>query len=754
MNSLPPMFGTINPLKWSKVLQVIVWQISLTGIGIAIILQPWLRAWWVPFNYEADTVYQLVLVKAILTDGWPWFISHLNAPYANFPALAFPQNTTIMYLVFKVLGSVINEPGLLLNSYWLGSILITSLCCHYALKILNVPSLYAYGLSTLYALLPYALMRNTNHIVLTYAFVPLIACYALLILSQRIRSNANPCGIAFSSWILGLTIIVIGFDYIYTAFFACFFLLLAGLLASYQTHTSDFLRMALRCILSIAICVLINQLPTLILWWQDGFPPNMHYKSISDAEVYGLKIRHLLIPPSVMEWFNFEQRHSFLLENENQSANLGWLGAVGYLYGLFLVLTRKQEDDQLAWGAGALILTGTLLATIGGFGVIFNLLFTPDIRAYNRISVFIAFFSFFLFAIFCQKIQAFLEQKYAALQIYHARSLFFKKGLMIFIFTLALLDQGLTAKPFITKYPQDLARAMDEKELIHRLEQQSVLPLIIYQLPETSFPVDPGREKMAPYDHARPYIWSNNSYWSWPSFSHQKSMWVKSIGAEQSADFLKNISLSGFNVIWLDRFGYSKASLTELEKKLRLDLGEPWLKSHSGRYVIYRLDAIRFSEQSAPNVLERAQEQSQLLHPPIAYEFGKGFYPLEYVGAANKIPHYWAQRDAQIVLINFSDQTQKIIFQSQLAYNESGNLTIHFMGRTQFIELKNGKSPLHLEFDLKPNSRTLLNIHYDGIPVTALGDQRKMFLSMTNPRIQLKQNDVRDLKRPASQTMD
>jgi phosphoglycerol transferase len=723
------MTAQTNPFLFRN-LKIGLIQVALTIVAIFIVLKPWLRSWEAPFNYEADTIYQLVLVKSIITNGWFWFIPHLNAPFTEFAAVTFPQNTTLTSLGLKLISLFTAEPGLVLNMFWLGSIVATSLTCHLALRILRTPSTYAYVFSTLYALLPFTLMRNTNHIVLTYTFVPLIASYTLLIMSQQLQTRKDSSGVRFPGWLLTICIIAIGFDYIYTAFFSCFFLIVAGLFGALQSNAMQPLRLVLRIVALIATCALINQSPSLINWFIDGMPPNMGYKSIADAEVYGLKIRHLLTPPSLAEYFALNQQHEFIFENENQSASLGWIGALGYLAGIGLVLSGKRNQCLLGWASGGLIIGGTLLGTIGGFGTIFNLLFTTDIRAYNRVSVFIAFFSFIALIDILRTIGNPFEKLLASSKLEPFSQAIILRAIVFAIFLLALLDQGTAAKEFIAKYSEDSQKTREERHFINQIEQSGQRLTMLYQLPETNFPVDPGLVKMKPYDHGRTYIWSKNISWSWPNFSHQKLMWLQAIGNPSSADFLEKLSQSGFDGIWLDRFGYTDENLLEVEKILDRHLGSPSFRSSSNRYSVYRLNSSVEKNQGQPN---------SLLNPPFAYEFSKGFYPVEYLSESPKTPHRWAKKDAQLILINYTDKPLTIIFEAQMGYNEKGKLTVTFGSEKKIYPLVDGKSALALEYILEPNSRNTLRFHYDGQPVIASGDTRKMFLSFTNPVVRQKQ---------------
>src|SRR5262249_38910714 len=115
---------------------------------------------------------------------------------------------------------------------------------------------------------------------------------------------------------------------------------------------------------------------------------------------YGLKVIQLLLPPSghrLAPVARFKEKFNgrSLLVTENDSAALGVLGSVGFLALLVLLLRRRPTDaPSLLTTLATLNVCAVLLAPIGGLGAVVAMAF-PWIRGYNRISVYIGFFSLF-----------------------------------------------------------------------------------------------------------------------------------------------------------------------------------------------------------------------------------------------------------------------------------------------------------------------------------------------------------------------
>ena len=117
--------------------------------------------------------------------------------------------------------------------------------------------------------------------------------------------------------------------------------------------------------------------------------------------MHGLKIRQLISPvyphtlPPFNRWVEREAAARFPNDYENWSSRLGIVGTLGFLAIVLLLFLPEAplRELPLVRGASRLTLAVLLLATVGGFGAVFNLAVSPDIRAYNRMSPFIAFFS-------------------------------------------------------------------------------------------------------------------------------------------------------------------------------------------------------------------------------------------------------------------------------------------------------------------------------------------------------------------------
>lgn len=559
----------------------------------------------VPFQFRhgGDVIHHLVITKAIISSGWWWEIKDLSAPF-TLKMVVFPVGGNLDHLLIKFIACFSDRPGEVLNLFWLLSFILTGISANWSFRRLSFSSPIAFGLGILYALLPFAFDRNLAHLMLVYYLVPPICTLAITI----VRWHRYPLT-RIHLIILYAICVLVGINYIYTAFFSCFILLVAGILSQFtecpqgRRGRLKSAKLALGAILIVVISAFINLAPTLSLWRND--PPtrmNIGTKLVSDSEAYGLKLRHLILPirnhplPVLRHLAVKATEAKFPLENENRTAQLGLLGAIGFLMLLWVSVTSPvsstppDRHSQLLRDVSALNLAAFLLATIGGFGSLFALVVSPEIRAYNRLSVFIAFFSFFASGVLLSRLEKVTQGRRLARLIFSA--------VLSLIVLGGIFDQTSFAK-FRRRHKANEARYTTLKSFVGELEQRLPVGAMIYQLPYSSYPrVPPPPYKMNRHEHLLPYLFSSNLRWSSPPLSGEAIAWHQPLRTMNGSKLVSHLSEEAFAGIWLDRFGYVDGG-RELLRQLMEVPGTRKFHSADGRYVFVDFKMI-FSNQKEP----------------------------------------------------------------------------------------------------------------------------------------------------------
>ncbi len=632
--------------------------------ALVVTLRLWERRMEVSFAYDGDPLFLAVLTKGIVQDGF-LHLRHLGMPFGVDVAdwgLGLPLD----FAVLRTLGTAFGEPGAALNAWWMISVVLTGVFATFAFRVLDLRPGLAFGLGYLYALLPYAFFRNVVHIVLVYHFIPLVALLAIRAAEGRPERLTGGTRVAVLLGCAGQ-----GLGYIYYSFFSCLLLGVGGALGWLRTRRLATLKLPAAGALLVVVATVAGLAPSLLYWREHGRIRELEYKRVSESDMYGLKIRHLLIPipdHPLGPWRALATAAAAADtgDNENTTARLGTVGSVGFL-GLLVYAVGsaaglvRREHGRLA-AAAALSLVCVLVAEVGGLGSLFNALVAPDIRAYNRIVVFIAFFSLLAAGLGLERLEA-----RAVLGI---RPAVLRSGVLA-VLLVAVFDQASTAG-LRQRQASDARRFDADREFVRRVESRLSPGAMVFQLPHTPSPVDPVRTRMLPYDHGHAYLHSGSLRWSWGAWAGRHGNWQADVQKLGPRELLRTLVLAGFQGVWIDRFGYeppagrrtAAAPLPPSPEATVLRVaGEPAETSLDGRYVFVSLEGVRRQLLAAVGAEGWAREQERALRPPLVPRYREGFGDEE--GDAVHVLRSCG-REGRVVVPNPLDREREVLLTGRL----------------------------------------------------------------------------------------
>lgn len=546
---------------------------------LVVVLQLWKADLRVPFLYSEDALLVESWVKGVLDNGW-----YLHNPYLAAPAAQdfhdFPMADNLHFFVIKVLGFFFSSYETVINLYFLLTFPLTALTALVVFRHFGVAYLPSLCGALLFAFLPYHFFRNEGHLFLAaYYLVPLAVMVALWVLLSGVEARPLAGRRAAIAVVVCLLASSAG---VYYAAFSCFFLLVAGSAAALRYRrlgplaTSGFL---------IGVTVaggLANLAPSLAYQWRHGYNASAVERGRVRAEMYGLKITQLLLPatshriPAVAR-FKDEYNRRAPLVNENDSASLGLIGSCGFvaLVGLLLVRRTEGGPPSVAQELAFLNLFAILLAGMGGFGALFCLIM-PWIRDYNRISVFIGFFSLFAVVLFLDR----FARRFAPAG--RAR-VSFAAGLA------ALTVFGVWDQTPTSAVPDYLAlRRTYEADAVFVRTIEASLPAgaAVFQLPYVPFPEAPrDLARTGPYDHLRPYLHSRRLCWSFGGVKGREAdRWYRETACQSPPELIRSLAGAGFGGVWVDTSGYADGCAACVAELHRL-LGTPL--TDDGRRVAF-----------------------------------------------------------------------------------------------------------------------------------------------------------------------
>lgn len=697
--------------------QVLLFGAALACTVLLIVFQKlhlWSYDLKVPFNYSGDTLVALMYIKGLVQEGWPTTIAHLSAPF-SYPGAAFPLQTSTDWAIIKLLSVFTPEPGYLLNGFWLLSLVLSAWAAAYAACQLGLSPVLSFVSGLIYACLPFAFLRNVAHINLVYYPVPLL-CLLAVVIAGRGAGVRN----IRQAIIAGLFACVLqGFDYVYDSFFAAALFCMAALIAYRRGDIRQF-KLPVVAVGLLTLCTALNLLPGVISWRHEGKPPEMSYKSPAEAEYYGAKLRRMIAPHQdnairpLGAYARKDNAANFPNENENVTARLGLYGAFGLIL-MFLLLLRRAIDNrstQPASTISALGLATFLFITVGGFGAIFNLLVAPDIRAYNRFSVFLAFFSITIASIWLNEV---LERRPPR------RRIGIYLGIVAFV-ALSLYDQLLDTQSLVHFQSDSIRQAKIDRKVAAEMERIVPEGTAVLELPFTGYPIMYTFNKMYSYDHVRPYLWTNKFKWSWPSLSTRHHDWQEEMKALEGPALVDAAVLSGFSAIWIDRYAYEDngehllSSLSTSDTH-RVDVG-------SERYAVLDLrDAVRrlHAELGEAEFARRARE---LIGPRPLVDWHRGFYGEE--RRPDSVTFRWAQQDASLELKNPGKEPLRACVQFDVVAPRGA---VRVDGRNLRVDIPRNDAgyPVNLALDVDAQDMRALQFHTDAPAINAPADPRTMY---------------------------
>ncbi len=652
--------------------------IYITALCMCMVTLAWVMKLWdadldIPFSYDGDGLFTSMVVKGLIDNGW---VQHNN--FIGFPGgqvlYDFPINNYIDIIILKLLTFILPNYAATMNTYYLLTFPLTTVAAMFVFRQLNV----SYGLSIfgslLYTFLPYHFLRSEPHLGLAaYYMIPLMILVILWLCEGKsvIVNRNNELKWDFREYHSIMSIIIcilVSYTFIYYSFFSCFFLLVAGTTTYISQRNKSALLSSIILISIIIIGVLVGASPTLIYQHENGKNFDAVTRFPSESEVYGLKIIQLLMPinghriPLLAKISSYYSGTAPLV-NENKAASLGIFGSIGFLALIawaFYLLSKGPNLNCsnipiMLNNLSVLNLSAVLLATIGGFGSIFAYLVFYEIRCYNRISIYIAFFSLLVIVIFFRN----CSRKYVNS---HTKRLLFN-AIICLALVVGVLDQ--TSNSFMPPYTSIKTEYLNDENFVKNIEAIMPENAMIFQLPYVHFPGCPPVYKMAEHSHLRGYLHSLDLRWSYGTMMGRPwNDWQRIVASMPVGDMLKTLSETGFQGIYIDSYGFQDDGPT-LISDIRQILGVEPLISNNQR--LYFFDMTLYNKKIKATTSKNGT---------IIAAFDFGWYGNENLTGTQT---RWMQADATIIALSPVNRTANLSLQA-LSFNRNRTLEISASG--------------------------------------------------------------------------
>lgn len=591
------------------------------ALATAVFLVPLLRLWKmdvrVPFNYsQADANAHELLLKTTVEQGWYEHNPLVGAP-DGLNLHAFPMPDNLHLAIVRVMSVLMPDADVIYNVYYLIGYPLAAATAAWAMCRLGVRRAAAVSMGVLYALLPYHFGRGGNgHLFLAaYFVVPPIAERIVCVAVGRPVVRARSTG-GLSRWLTATTLLTVAAGVLvasasgYYAVFAAVLAVAAALVAGLSGRWREAVIGAAFIVAVLGVTQLANLAPDLVYRARHPEVASVGQRSAGETEYFALKFTQLVLPiaghrVAVLGALRQRYDEAFPLPSEGNQIPLGAVGTSGFVALLGIALagaSGRPCRDRVLRAMAVLTAVAFVVATVGGLSSLVGLLGLTQVRGWNRLVVYLAFFALTAVGL------AFSKLPWA--QPGHRRRFVWLVALAV-VTVLGVLDQ--TTNSFVPNYRMARFEYQNDAEFVGRVEAALPARAQILQLPYVAYPEEPPQVRMNDYDHLRGYLHSDTLRWSYGSIKGT-DQWKRELSSLEVRELPAAAAAVGFDAIWVDRFGYADGG-ESLEASLRQTLGPP-LVSGNKRMALFALASIgQMLDSSAKERLGQVVRYPTLVEP-------------------------------------------------------------------------------------------------------------------------------------------
>jgi phosphoglycerol transferase len=455
----------------------------------------------------------------------------------------------------------------------------------------------------------------------------------------------------------------------------------------------------------------------------------------AETELFALTLAHMVIPRPEhrLERLAIRGRaydvSSPLPRGEGFTASIGSVATVGLAIALVVLLATglgaaaSVRRRRIA-AAGAAALVAFLIGTTGGGSTLIAYELSAQVRAWNRLSLVIAFAALLTIALGLTALGDRLRAR--------GRPRWILGVLAAVVGVVGILDQ--TAPTDAPNYAAIGAAWRADEDFVSAMQARFPADTKVVQLPYMSYPEHGPVNGLADYDLFKGYLHSEDLRWSYGAIRGRPADWLAQHELLAPERLATAAAAAGFGAVYLDRAGYADggaAAAAALET-----LTGPGNSAFSADRRLQFFDLRPAAERLADLTgrSERAQLKAALLRP-VRLGFGAGFAKV----ISGETGFRWAGSDARLTLDNPRGRLSAR-FVAQLfggaATPSAVTITLPGGARRSFSVTDQGL-PVSLPMAVEPGAATV-RVQTDGPPApNPAGVDRDLRLRIAGARIEL-----------------
>jgi hypothetical protein len=578
------------------------WRLIATELGYAAIagllalaialwaLKVWDASLSVPFRYSEvdDTKFYLLLIKSILAHGWFLTNHNLGAPFGQ-QLYDFPQGADDLNLfMVKLIGLVSPHPGVVINVFLFVTFVLDGAAACLVLRRLGVSPLVSIVCAVLFALLPYHFFRSDSHLFLSsYWSLPFMAYLFIAVLDDRplftrrlsggrVRRLLTPGSLATV-----LMCLVIASTGLYYAVFGLVMIAAALLLKLLSGRRWRPLVPGLAAFALVLVVLVANLAPTVVYHAQHG-GNSAEVHSARQGDNLAMSASYLVLPPLhdrvaplrhlTEHYANVTPPHGYCEQCYESVGTIGDVGLIWLLVIAFGSLTGAAFVTRVArmhrWSAlGVAVVLA--IAVTGGVSSLTRVFVSNDIRAWNRMSVLIAFFALLTVGLLLDQLRAWIRAR--GTRDRRRARLGPWPGVLVAAAVLAFGVADQTSGFFVPNFAKDAAVYHSDAALDATIERTLPRGASVMELPYVPYP-EGYQPNSAPgqtlpfseitnfeYELGRPYIQSHGLSFSYGAMKGRATNWAAQLAAKPLALSVIGTAAAGFQGLTIDADGYPGA---------------------------------------------------------------------------------------------------------------------------------------------------------------------------------------------------
>jgi phosphoglycerol transferase len=381
----------------------------------------------------------------------------------------------------------------------------------------------------------------------------------------------------------------------------------------------------------IVVLFLANLAPNLADRAAHGENPSVGHRTLLETMAFSLRLTDLLLPIRDHRVAALGHRVQDATEQlggpmEGGSPALGAIAGVGFVVLVLalapLALRRRTADDDPPSAPTELRLShlavpavaAFVIATTGGGAAILAFWAGSPLRAWNRLSIFIAFFALAAIGLLVERGVGRLSPAIR------------RPALPVVLVALVLvggLDQ--TSPAFAVDRTSVPASWRNDERFVAAVEARLGRSASVLQLPYLSFPENGQFRGMIDYEPLRGYLHADDLAFSYGAVRDRPADWQEGLVGLPAPVVATAAALIGFDGIWVDGRGYPGTADALVSSLAASAATSDPMTSEDGAFTVVDLRPLRHRLASTP---DRAALRRRLLRP-IAIGYGNGFVPRE-----------------------------------------------------------------------------------------------------------------------------